>query len=132
MANELELVRLEHTSSGHSKQYTIWIEKVVGGFVVNFSYGKINGNAVSGTKTNSPRTWGMAMNIHSRLQNEKFQKGYHVVKAVGSAPMKPKNPILMVKAEPENFVPTKKAKMKKPKPKPKKDDEEEPKRSLIL
>lgn len=129
MANELELVRLEHTSSGHNKQYTIWIEKVSGGFVVNFSYGKIDGSPVSGTKTASPRTWHVAVNIHSRLQNEKTQKGYHVVKAVGSAPMKPKNPILMVKAEPENFVPTKKAKVKKPKPK---KDDEEPKRSLII
>jgi len=58
------------------KQYNASLEKSGNKFVVNFAYGKRDGNLKEGTKTTTPVAYEKALAIYDKLVKSKTDKGY--------------------------------------------------------
>ena len=142
MGQIVKHVRLENTSGVHNKAYEIQIERANpsdgGGYLVNFSYGKIGKPPVSGTKTEMSVSQYEAHEIFDKLRYQKIKKGYKEV--TQSKPLKLKLIQLApgVITQDKYYNPTKTVKKKtvkkktaKKKPK-KKSGDDEPKRSIIV
>lgn len=65
------------TEGGSDKQYTLWIEKRNGGFVVQAQWGPRGGSVQSGTKTPAPVDLDRAEKVYQKVLSEKLAKGYH-------------------------------------------------------
>lgn len=67
---------LFYCQDNSDKVYHIQLEKITGGFVVNFQYGRRNSTLQSGTKTPTPVSEEEAVKIFDKLEKEKTRKGY--------------------------------------------------------
>ncbi|MBI5035598.1 MAG: hypothetical protein HZB51_34330 [Chloroflexi bacterium] len=68
--------RLTCTTGNHYKEYVIDVVRDGNAWLVNFAYGRIGNALQTGTKTNSPVTYSMAMRVYNGLVSEKQDKGY--------------------------------------------------------
>lgn len=69
-------VTLYCREGGSSKQYTVWLEKSGGGWLVNFQFGPIGGWVQGGTKTARPVSRSEAERVYEGLLKQKRAKGY--------------------------------------------------------
>jgi bifunctional non-homologous end joining protein LigD len=58
------------------KEYHLQLEPAKGGFVVNFQFGRRGGTLQTGTKTDHPIPYGVAVAMFDRIYTEKYEKGY--------------------------------------------------------
>lgn len=72
----LPSIHLEFVEGTSSKEYNASIQESKGGYVVNFSYGRIGGTLKEGTKTPSPVSYVEAQSIYDDLVASKQKKGY--------------------------------------------------------
>ena len=76
---ELLHVDLEYREGASDKVYRAAIEDSVGGFVVNFAYGRRGSTLNTGSKTLRPVPYGEAVAIYEKLVRSKTAKGYKPV-----------------------------------------------------
>lgn len=76
LLGELERVVLENTEPGHNKQYTIWLEKVEGGWKVVARYGPIGKWTKTVTKSDVLGSMSEARNFQHTLERVKIGRGY--------------------------------------------------------
>ncbi len=69
-------ISLYFKEGSSDKEYHVQLEKVEGGFVVNFQYGRVGNALQSGTKTSTPVSETEADKIYTKLVREKTAKGY--------------------------------------------------------
>ncbi len=79
---ELSSTELEFREGSSDKVYRAGIEKLNGGFVVNFAYGRRGSTLNTGTKTSRPVTHEEAVDIYDQLVKSKTAKGYRPVNGV--------------------------------------------------
>jgi bifunctional non-homologous end joining protein LigD len=71
-----EKTTLYCTEGGSNKQYTVWLERSGGGWLVNFQYGPVGGWVQGGTKTAKPVARAEAEKVYESLLKQKRAKGY--------------------------------------------------------
>lgn len=76
---------------GSDKVYNATIDKVDGGFTVNFAYGRRGNSLTEGTKTQKPVSEDEAGTIFGKLVNEKMKKGYKEDSSKSSSTIVPVN-----------------------------------------
>ena len=72
----LPSIHLEFVEGTSSKEYNASIQESKGGYVVNFSYGRIGGTLKEGTKTPDPVSFSEAQAVYDELVASKQKKGY--------------------------------------------------------
>jgi len=77
--NTEQSIALEFREGSSDKVYRAAIEKVDGGFVVNFAYGRRGSTLNTGTKTTAPVPYDEAVSIYEKLVKSKTAKGYKPV-----------------------------------------------------
>lgn len=71
-----ESVTLYFKSGGSDKVYHAFVEEAVGGFVVNFAFGRRGASMQTGCKTPTPVPYAEAKKVFDKLVSEKTGKGY--------------------------------------------------------
>jgi bifunctional non-homologous end joining protein LigD len=84
IAESKESIKLFYRDSRSDKVYQMQLDRVDGGYVVNFQFGRRGSTLQSGTKTPQPVSNEKASKIYERLVAEKRAKGY--TEAEGGAP----------------------------------------------
>lgn len=79
-------VSLFYQDERSDKEYHLQVEKVKGGYVVNFQFGRRGGTLQTGTKTPAPVALDEAVKIYTRILREKTGKGYQAKGAAKAAP----------------------------------------------
>lgn len=69
-------VSLFFQEGSSDKQYDVSLEKENDGWVVNFKYGRRGNCNNSGSKTQGPVPYGVALKTYDKLVKEKMGKGY--------------------------------------------------------
>lgn len=73
---EEKSISLFFQEGSSDKQYDVSLEKKDSGFVVNFKYGRRGNVNNSGSKTQGPVSYDLALKTYDKLVNEKMAKGY--------------------------------------------------------
>lgn len=76
-------ISLRFTQGSSDKVYHAAIEKVMGGYAVNYSYGRYGSTLTVGSKTQEPVPQEEAEKIYTKLVQEKMGKGYQEVASSG-------------------------------------------------
>lgn len=84
IAENKESIRLYYCDGRSDKVYQVQLDRVDGGYVVNFQFGRRGSALQSGTKTPEPVSYEKASKIYERLVAEKRAKGY--TQAEGGTP----------------------------------------------
>lgn len=85
-----ENVSLHYQDRRSDKVYHVQVEKVKGGYVVNFQFGRRGSTLQTGTKTLKPVSLDEALKVRERLLRQKLGKGYQVMNgAAHAAPVQP-------------------------------------------
>ena len=107
-----ENVSLHYQDDRSDKVYHVQVEKVKGGHVVNFQFGRRGSTLQTGTKTSKPVSLDEALKIRERLLRQKLGKGYQVMNgAAHAAPVQPEPdwtdyPIELLQEIPKGRVPS--------------------------
>src|SRR5713101_3734240 len=90
IAENNESISLYYRDGRSDKVYQVQLDRVDGGYVVNFQFGRRGSTLQSGTKTPEPVSYEKASKIYERLVAEKKGKGYS--KADGNTPYETSGP----------------------------------------
>jgi bifunctional non-homologous end joining protein LigD len=82
---EAKSIKLYFREGSSDKVYNASLEKQIGGWVVNFSYGRRGTALQSGTKTPTPIDYDKALKVYTKLVAEKTGKGYQEEGGSGSS-----------------------------------------------
>lgn len=67
------------------KVYLCEIVEVIGGYAVDFAYGRRGAKLAGGTKTSGPVSYEKAEAVYSKIVREKINKGYRASLSTGSS-----------------------------------------------
>lgn len=84
LVEEPKSLSLFFQEGSSDKQYDISLEKKDAGWVVNFKYGRRGNCNNSGSKTDGPVSYELALKTYDKLVKEKMGKGYQPDKVSGS------------------------------------------------
>src|SRR5258708_1500579 len=84
IAEDKESISLYYRDGRSDKVYQVQLDRVDGGYVVNFQFGRRGSTLQSGTKTSEPVSYDNASKFYERLVAEKKAKGY--TEAEGGTP----------------------------------------------
>ncbi len=73
---EPKTTSLYYREGSSDKEYHIYLEPKVDGYVVNFAYGRRGSTMSTGTKTSTPIEYEAALHLYEKLVKEKQAKGY--------------------------------------------------------
>ncbi len=76
IAENKESIKLFYRDGSSDKVYQVQFDRIDGGYVVNFQFGRRGSTLQSGTKTPEPVSYEKASKIYERLVAEKRAKGY--------------------------------------------------------
>ena len=71
-----EKINLYYQDTRSDEMYQVQLDRVDGGYVVNFQFGQRGGTLQSGTKTPQPLSYENAAKVYNLLVAENIAKGY--------------------------------------------------------
>jgi bifunctional non-homologous end joining protein LigD len=75
-AAPLQSISLHYQEGNSDKVYHVQLQQTLGGYIVNFQYGRRGSSLQSGTKTPEPVPLAQAEKVYAKLVSEKKGKGY--------------------------------------------------------